>query len=442
MRRRRRRTNGISLGTITTLILLGLVVGGGVYLYPRLAGNVQLRVDPQRVSVAIDESLRSLRGETAAPKNAAPDATPATAPPFGDAVRETTSAPSATPAPVRSLTLTAAGSIRIDAKIQKTCTGAEGYAFGPLLEPLASKLTSGLALATLENLTVQNEKLTDVNMPADALTALRQSGFDALCLGFPGALSSGIDGLGETLNAATKSGLTPYGVYASPESRLHVATLQVSDTTVALLSYQNELSGASKKNASQEEQAYAVAPLTLPEITAGITVARAAGAQIVIVSLCWGKTGATEPTAAQRELAQGIAEAGADIILGTHSGALQTVELLTAARAGGGTRQTLCAYSLGNLLTSDRSVRESLSGALLHVGMTYDLAADSLSFDTLTYTPTYVWRGKIGGKTAYRVVVSNAALPEGMDGDQQNAMRRSLKLVRDRLAGSPVTEAP
>ncbi|HPS82092.1 MAG TPA: hypothetical protein PLP25_09575, partial [Candidatus Limiplasma sp.] len=79
---------------------------------------------------------------------------------------------------------------------------------------------------------------------------------------------------------------------------------------------------------------------------------------------------------------------------------------------------------------------------LLHISMAYDLAADQLNFSELTYTPTYVWRGKIDGKTTYRVLRSNAEPPAFVDSDQQNVMERCLKLVRDALQGSPVTEAP
>jgi poly-gamma-glutamate synthesis protein (capsule biosynthesis protein) len=440
MRKRRRRNGGVSLGTIAALLLTGLVIAGCVALFPKLMGSVSERVDAQRVSVAIDSSLRSLRGETAAPVVASPDTTPATAPPL-DIAAYATPTPTAVKDVTHSLTLTATGAVSIDTKIQKTCTGAQGYAFGPVFEYLSGLFQSDLNLATTENTAVTGEKLTDVNMPSDAFAALRSSGINVLCTGFPGALSLGVSGLAQTLDAVTQAGMTPYGTYVSQAARNHVVTLQIKETMVAFLSFQSELSSASKKKTSQEEQSYAIAPLTLPTIAAEITAARAAGAQIVVVSLCWGKTGATTPTATQRELAQGIADAGADIILGTHSGTLQTVELLSATRADGTEHQTLCAYSLGYLLDSDRSDRDSISGALLNIGMTYNLTRDTLAFTSLTYVPTYIWRGKIDGATAYRVVPSNAAPPAAMGEDQQAVMGRSLTLVRDRFAGSPVTEA-
>lgn len=444
MRKRRGRTGGVSLGTAVSLVLTVLVLGGCIYLLPKLVGHIELRVDAQRIGVALDDALRGVQGSPEAVGNPeaisslAPGTTPATAPPMA----VSTYAPTQAQPELRTLTLTATGSISVDAQVQKACTGADGYAFGPLFENLAGGFQSDINLATLENLVILNEKLTDINMPVDALTAIGGSGVNTLCTGFYAALNYGLSGLNETLDAIAKSGLTAYGVYASAESREHVVTLATGETTVALLSFQSDLSAAGKKRTTTEEQDFVIAPLTLPTIAADITKARAAGAQIVIVSLCWGKEGASAPSDIQKQMAQSIAAAGADVILGTHSGALQPIEILTAKRADGSTHQTLCAYSLGNLLESDRSERESISGILLHVQMEYDLAADALSFRSLTYTPTYVWRGRIDGRNTYRVLRSNAEPPDYVDGEQRKVMERCLKLVRDVLEGSPVTEAP
>ena len=437
MRRQRRRTGGVSLGTLVILILTGLVVGGCVLLFPKLVGNIELRVDPQTVGVALDSALRGVPSGTDGSGNAEPDATPATAPPL----TMNTLAPTATSVPAQTLTLTATGSIKVDTLIQRACTSENGYDFTSVFEPLRDGMKSAINLATLENLTVANEKLTDVNMPVDALNAIRDCGINVLCNGFYGAFNNGVAGLAATQDAIVQTGMTPYGVYASAEARQHVTTLQVGDLMVALLSFQNELSAAGNKRTSKEEEDFAYALLTLPTITKEIMAARAAGAKVVIVSLCWGKEGATLPSKTQKQLAQSIADAGADLILGTHSGTLQSVEILTANRADGSVHQTLCAYSLGNLLESDRAEREAISGALLHVEMSYNLAQDELSFGTLTYTPTYVWRGRVNGIMSYRVLRSNAEPPAYVDAEQRKVMERCLKLVRDALKGSPLTEA-
>ena len=435
MRKRGRDTSGISLGTVLTLLMVGFVIAGAAWLFPRLVGDIDTRVNPARVGVAFQSVLNHDRAQQS---QGSMQLGATEEPPLSDL---STSVPAPTQPAEHTLTLTAAGVISIDGNIQKACTSEAGYGFEALFSSVAKVLQGEVNLATLRNLVIANEKLTDVNMPVDALAAVRNSGFNVLSTGFPGALNSGVDGLAATINAIGQNGMTAYGTFPSAESRKHVVTVDIGGMTVAFLSFQGELSAAGKRKTTKAEQDFVIAPLTLPAISADISAARAAGAKIVIVSLCWGKDGAATPTKTQIELAQGIAEARADVILGTGTGTVQPVSILRSRRADATERQTLCAFSLGNLLVSDRSDRSGISGAILHVNMRYHLADDSLTFEQLTFTPTYVWRGRIDGKNAYRVLPSNAAAPDYVDEDQQAVMERSLTLIRDVFAQSPVREA-
>lgn len=233
--------------------------------------------------------------------------------------------------------------------------------------------------------------------------------------------------------------MTPYGVYASQQERDSLTLVEVNGISVALLSYQNELTSSGKRQTTDEEQAFVIASQQLPVIADDIAKVRQAGAKVVVVSLCWGKAGATAPTSTQTELAQGIADAGADIILGTHSGTLQTVEILTADRGDGKYHPVLCAYSLGNLFTYDREKRTTLASILLRSDVVYDPATGCVAFDNLSYTPTYSWRGKEDDVTRYRVILNDGqTYPDYVDDTQKGVMERCLTLVNDVMADTPV----
>ncbi len=424
MRKKRSRT-GISTGTAATLVFFALVVFGSVLLFPKLLGQVEQRVSPQQVGVALEKSLRAFGDTVLGQETVAPSAT---APPAAGE----TPAPqvSATPAPAQRLTLTAAGELHFDRDMQTAATSDTGYTFDFQLEQLKTRLTGDINLVTLQNVVLPQEKLTNVNMPSAALTAMANAGFNVVCTGFYGALNGGVDGLNSTLSLIQQNGMLPYGTYLSEDQRSRVVTKDVNGVTVAFLSFQGELSAEGKKATTKEEQGYVFAPLTLPAITAEISAARAAGAKIVVVSLCWGREGAAEPTKLQTEMANGIASAGADIILGTNPGVLQKVEILSSARADGSQRQTLCAYSLGSVLNSDRSDRSVITSVLLTMALRYDLETDVLTFETITYSPVYIWRGRINGKTAYQPVFANEAAPAYVDDDQESVMLRALADVR------------
>ncbi len=429
--RRLPKRKGISLGTITMLLITVLVVGGCGWFFPKLLGQTDFHFDARELAVAFDDSFQNLaHGTTATP---VPTQEPISS--KSDFQPVLVTAPTTV-----SFRLTAAGSIHIDTSVQKAMTDGSGYHFTDLFSALKEEIQSDLSLLTLENTLVPTEKLTDMNAPADVANALGQCGFQAVCLGHSGVLNSGISGLSATQDILRADGMTPYGVYASPEERDALTILKINQVSVALLSYQSELNASGKKKASREEQAFAIASPTLPTMAEEVQKAKSLGAQVVIVSLCWGKEGAASPTQTQQEMAQALADAGADIIVGTHSGTLQTVEILTAHRPGGKTSQTLCAYSLGNLFSNEREKRASLSSILLHANITYDLSADTVAFDQLTYTPTYVWRGKKADRTVYAVFPSDLPPPEYMQEEQVTVMKRSLTLVQDVMKDTRISQ--
>ena len=439
MSRRRRSKRGVSLGTVVMLLLTIVVLGGFCALLPRLTGVTDVRTNAAELAVAIDQSLSQIAASGVSLVGPTPQAS--VLPPSSLATATPTPAAPTTP-PEQRFTLCAAGSIQINSNVQKALTDDGTYRFEILFDDLEGDLAADLSIATLENNVIGSAKLSDSNIPADMLTPLRATGVNALCLGYYGALNGGISGLVETQQAVSTAGMTPYGVYASQQQRDSLTLMDVNGISVALLSYQNELTSSGKRQTSDEEQAFAIASQQLPVITEEIAKARQAGAKVVVVSLCWGKEGATAPTSTQTELAQGIADAGADIILGTHSGTLQTVEILTAERGDGKYHPVLCAYSLGNLFTYDREKRSTLASILLRSDVVYDPATGCVAFDNLTYTPTYSWRGKEDDITRYRVILNDGqTYPDYVDDTQRGVMERCLTLVTDVMEGTPVSPA-
>lgn len=417
----------ISTGTIVMLVLSALVLTAFGMLLPKLTGNADVRVDASKLAVAIDSSLSKL---SAGVMESRPRATQSPVPPnifVSQSTTVPTTAP-ATPPPRLSFTLCAAGSIKMNTTVQKALTDENTYHFDLLTDQMVGAMQADLSLATLENNVIPNEKPTDSNLPAEALTPIRALGINALSLGYTGILDSGMDGLAATRQSVQAAGITPYGAYTAISE--HGTLLNLNGVRVALLAFQSEVSSTGKKRTTPEERALAFSPAEIESITTEISDARTNGAQVIVVSLCWGKAGATAPTKAQIELAQAIADAGADVILGTHSGALQTVEILTANRGDGKYHPTLCAYSLGNLFTYEREKRTGLAGMLLRAEVVYDPSTGCVAFDKLGYTPTYSWRDKIDGKMRYRVLQNaGTAYPDFVDKDQKGVMERCYTLV-------------
>lgn len=424
---RKKRRHFVSLGTIVMLTLTALVLLGFFFLLPKLMGNADVRTNAAELAVAIDSSISKLTSSVISNRSTE---TPVPVPPTSfSSVSASTPAP-ATPEPTRSFSLCAAGSIKINSTVQKALTDDDGYCFELLFDHLTGRMSADLSIATLENSVIPDAKTSDSNLPQEALIPIHNAGINALSLGYLNVLDAGIDGLSSTKQSILASQITPYGVYASQAERDQGVFLELNGIKVALLSFQTEISSAGKKKTTEEERAFAYSSAELSVISSEIAALRSAGAEVVVVSLCWGKTGATSPTNAQIELAQGIADAGADIILGTHSGALQTIEILTANRGDGKYHPVLCAYSLGNLFTYEREKRSSLASILLNAEVVYDPATGCVAFDNLSYIPTYSWRDKVDGTMRYRTLINDGIhYPDYVTSTQKDVMERCYTLV-------------
>lgn len=430
-----RKRRGLSAGTVLMLSVTAIVMAGCALLLPKLRGNVDLTIDASQIAVVIEDPLASLTAEQQ-PARTAPTATPAALAAF--ATQAPTANVEAYTGKTYTFTLTAGGTLTFSTAIQRSVLADGQYDYAPIFSSIEQKLVSDVNLFTLENTVIDTQKLSDTNLAPSVLSALQDNGVNTLCVGYSGIFNNGVSGAEDTMRLITQNNMRPYGVYPSLESAQKATIVNLNGVSVAFLSFQAELTGQSKKRTTQEERAYAYYLPTIENIAERIKQARSQGAQVVVVSLYWGKPNATSPTDAQRTLAQQAAEAGADIILGTHSDAVQAVEILTSTRSDGAEHQTLCAYSLGSTLSANRDRRTQLAGMLLHATITYHAADHRLTFDKLTYTPTYIWRCRVGGAAYYRILPSNQPAPADMDENQLGVMERCRQLVEDALAGSPV----
>ena len=450
-RRSVKNRRGVSTGTIVMLMLTFLVLAGFFVLLPSLTGNQDIRINATELAVAMDQSFTQLASSTGelfsrsvASSPMLPPEILATAVPvhLEKASVSPTPVPIATPVPKQRFSLCAAGSIEGNNSVRKTFTFDDSYHFDILADQISGALKADLSIATLEHTLADSQKLTDVNMPSDFLSPLLASGINTLIIGHENILNNGFSGLQETSAAIRSAGLYPFGVFASAQERSSTALLNLNGVSVALLHYLDDVSHTGKKQANKDELSMAFSPIDLQIIQADIQKARQAGANVVVVSLYWGKEGASKPTDEQQELAQSIANAGADIILGNGSGVLQTVNVLSAERGDSKYHPVLCAYSLGNLFSHDRESRTTLASILLKADVVYDSENDQIAFENLTYTPTYTWRGKDDGRTLVRILLNdNHTYPDFINSDQKSVMERCYKLVQDVMANTGIPTA-
>ena len=172
-------------------------------------------------------------------------------------------------------------------------------------------------------------------------------------------------------------------------------------------------------------------------MVADIATARTLGADIVVLLPHWGVKNRSDTPESVRALAGRLASAGADVILGAHSGVVQGVERLMTRRADGREAETLVCYSLGNLLTDARA-EENAAGLVLRIPIAYDTATRSVSLGEEQVIPTYVACQEEDGQSVWRVVeAENEAALSGLVEEERAAALRAARRVRRVTEGEP-----
>ena len=427
-----------SLGTVLTLCLTAAVVVGCVFLFAKFrSGSPEAQMGAQKVISLVGDALH---GVTPAP---VPQSTVRTVTVTLAPTPEMTPAPAAPaqtpPAEEQrfSFTLTAGGMAGFHSEISDSVYDASSKTFHyqPILSLLDPKVNDDLNLVTLPHvLNISSNKYADVLAPVSVLDAVRAGGFDDVLINTEHILDQDVQGAADTVSALEAQGLTCGGISVGGAKQNRIVLL--NGARIAILAYTEALTAKGKTALSGQS---GLLTLFSPEAARrDIEEARAQGANCVIVFLYWGKADAVSITSSQRATAQTLAQLGADVILGARPTRVLPVEMLATTGEDGRMRRTLVAYSLGSLLTESREGYD-ISGALLHLNITCDTQG-RVTFDSVEYTPTYIWRQSVNGKMQYRVVCSSDPPPEGMDARQQEIMGRALTRIQNTFMGCPILQ--
>ena len=421
-----KKRSGFTLGSIAMLIITAFVLSSFFILLQKITKNVDIHLNAKELAVHVDNTLESWVYDASAVQ----DTTPPHRPIARMQIEATaTVPPQPTQAPHTRLSLSVVGNIRLDATTLQNLTDDGTPNFSILFDSLGDALKADISLATLAHTVSHAHNITNRNMPDSLLPALHEAGLRQISLLHYDLFTSGLQGLANTKTAMRNVGLYPYGAYETQDAYADTPIEDIQGVKVAFLGFQSEMSGASKYNVNADILAYALPALQLPTIKHEIQRVKAQGAEIVVVSLCWGALDGNAPTNTQKQLAQDIANAGADIIIGTHPNALQTVDMLSAKREDGQYHPVLCAYSMGNFFSHDRSTRDRLSSVILQCDIWVDKETKKIAFDQMAYLPTYVWRGREDGVLRQRILLNQQPYPLYVDKTQQEIMGRSLATV-------------
>ncbi len=420
----------LSAGTVCMLIITAAVLAGTALVLARLSSGTAVDLSRLKMNVLnLQEDSFRIVSETAEEmqeQEPEPLRTPEVKP-----TAETTPAHNSG----TEFTLTIGGSISLSGEVRKNSrsTDAKVADYTDVMMLLSPQIHSDVNIVFLENILSDRHKASDSTAPGQAAALLTEAGFNMAACGFSQAYANGKAGVEETLASLDKRAISAIGIqYADHEQEPDIR--KVNDVQVSFLQYTATVPAKTQKTMVTDGTDGMVPKAELSAICADIDTARAKGAEAVIVLLSWGKTD-NNPDKSQRELAQGIANAGADLIVGCGSHVPQAAEYLQ----GKDGKSVLCVWSLGSLLCGDRSNIRRMSGYLLHVTVSCNEQGNALILNP-EYTPVYTWKYKQDGRFYYRCVASDSEAPDGMDNEQIKSKTKAAETVASVLKDSPINK--
>ena len=354
---------------------------------------------------------------------------------------EITSAPTVGPTPTaapteapKKIVIAAAGTIYAPKSVRESVQeGADHYDFTTTFEGLSGALENAdLSLVTLETLAAGREKgYGNYNTTPQILDALRAVGVNFVSLATERALDKGYDGLDITVGELTSRSMGYAGVYPDGVNT-GAAMLRIGGVQVAVLAYTYGLSDEGCGRTRDDSRGVA-AVMDSRRVVRDITQARVDGANIVVVLPHWGTKNRVQTPETVRAAALEMAQAGADVILGTHPNVVQEMEHLKTVRSDGLTYETVVCYSLGCLLTDARN-SENTAGMAVRLEMTYDPVTRRASPGTPEVTPLYIARQREDSGIVYRVVdAENGQALQKLTMSEQAAAAQAAKRVKSAI---------
>jgi hypothetical protein len=245
-----------------------------------------------------------------------------------------------------SVTLAFAGDVHFEGGVAALLDRRDGT-----LGPMSSALRSAdVAVVNLESALTSggspaSKELEDPSRrywfrsPPSALAVLDRSGVDVVSLANNHGADYGAAGLRDTLRLARSSPVAVIGVGRDPEQAYRPYETSIDGVEVAVLAAD---ASPLESNASIWDVGPSGPGLARDDARL-LAAVRAASAHsdVVAVYLHWGAENQRCPTARQRKLAQKLADAGADVVVGTHAHVLLGAGML---------HDTYVSYGLGNFL--------------------------------------------------------------------------------------------
>lgn len=309
---------------------------------------------------------------------------------------------------VQSATVGAIGDILIHDWVYEDAKTGTAYDFKPMLSHIKPYLEQPDFLIANQETILGGVEMglsgyPTFNSPQEVGDALIDAGVDFVTNANNHSLDKGEKGILTEIEYFNKVGLPYVGAFKDVQDQQTIRVMNMNGIKAAILSYTYGTNGIRIPTGKD----YLVNLIDQEKMKTEIVRAKQV-ADVVIMGVHWGNEYQRIPSIAQKDLAQYLVNAGADIIIGHHPHVLQPMEWLTADDG----RKAFVFYSLGNFLSGQMHDYKDIGGlAKINIKKTIKATGVEIQLSDPTFIPTYVSNQEL---TNYRVVPLKDAAAYGL----------------------------
>ncbi len=200
------------------------------------------------------------------------------------------------------------------------------------------------------------------NAPSTFVSAAAYAGFDGIITTANRSCTERM--FGDTVNAIKRSGMMNIGTPGNSPAVFDVCGIRVAIIACTMVT-----------NSSEERSCGEPGEYSREYFTEQLEKARSMGAEFVAAYMHWGVANSSAVRKTQADEAHFMAEAGADLIIGSHS---HMVQRFANIRTESG-RSVPCAYSLGNLVSLMSEMEGNRDGIILRAELCRENGGISVS---------------------------------------------------------------
>lgn len=283
----------------------------------------------------------------------------------------------------RSITFAATGDILVHDYLYEDVETADGYDFTSRVEAVAPYLQKQDLVFMNQETPIGGEELglsgyPTFNAPEEVADLLSYFGADVVNFANNHTLDRSTDGVLATAKNLTERGIDYVGANVSAEDRERDRIFSVDGIDVGFLAYTYGTNGIPVP----EGQDYLVNLIDMPRILSDIENLRDQ-VDVLIVSYHQGVEYDEFPREEHVPEYRMMAEAGADIVVGSHPHTLQPIEHYE--REDGS--ESVIAYSMSNFFSAQQSLNTRLGGIL---EVTLNKSGNDTEVGAVRFMPTYV----------------------------------------------------